>query len=77
LDTGFDQIRHYAAGDLPVSLRMMRVLHDAAATTRDPAIRSLMRARADRVVEGCRDRLDAAGLKRLQGRLEEMHRELG
>jgi hypothetical protein len=29
------------------------------------------------VVEGCRDRLDAAGLKRLQGRLEEMHRELG
>jgi uncharacterized membrane protein len=76
LETGFEQIRHYAAGDLPVSLRMVRVLQDAAATTRDPVIRSLMRARAERVVEGCRDRLDATGLKRLQGRLEEMLRAL-
>ncbi len=76
LDTGFEQIRHYAEGDLPVSLRMLRVLHDVAVTTDDVEIRARLRARADRVFEGCRARLDAIALERLRERLAALHAAL-
>ena len=69
LDTGFEQIRHYAETDLPVSLRLLRALHDIGSATRDPEIRARLLARAERVLEGCRGRLDDAALARLTERL--------
>jgi uncharacterized membrane protein len=33
LDTAFEQIRHYAAADAAVSLRLMRAFVDIASTT--------------------------------------------
>jgi uncharacterized membrane protein len=76
LDTGFEQIRHYAEGDLPVSLRMLRVLHDMAFSTDDAEIRARLRIRADRVFEGCRARLDEVALERLRARLAALHAAL-
>jgi uncharacterized membrane protein len=76
LDTGFEQIRHYAEGDLPVSLRMLRVLQDIAATTDDAEIRARLRVRADRVFEGCRARLNDTALERLRERLAALHTAL-
>jgi uncharacterized membrane protein len=76
LDTGFEQIRHYAEGDLPVSLRMLRVLQDMASTTDDAEIRARLRMRGDRVFEGCRGRLDAVALERLRQRLAALHAAL-
>ena len=76
LDTGFEQIRHYAEGDLPVSLRMLRVLQDMASTTDDAEIRARLRMRGDRVFEGCRGRLDEVALERLRQRLEALHAAL-
>jgi uncharacterized membrane protein len=73
LDTGFEQIRHYAEGDLAVSLRLLRVLHDIASTTDDADIRARLKVRADRVLEGCRRRLDQNALDRLQERLKALH----
>ena len=68
LDTAFEQIRHYAETDLPVSLRLLRTLTDIAATTDDPVIREQMAERADRVVAGCGTRLNEAAMERLEGR---------
>ena len=68
LDTAFEQIRHYAEGDLAVSLRLLRTLQDIAVTTIDPAIRDRMSERADRVVVGCSTRLNAGALARLRER---------
>ena len=76
LDTGFELIRHYAEGDLPVSLRMLRVLQDMASTTDDAEIRARLRMRGDRVFEGCRRRLDEVALERLRQRLEALHAAL-
>jgi uncharacterized membrane protein len=76
LDTGFEQIRHYAEGDLPVRLRILRVLQDIAATTDDPEIRARPRMRGDRVFDGCRGRLDEVALERLRERLVALHAAL-
>jgi uncharacterized membrane protein len=73
LETAFEQIRHYAESDLPVSLRLLRTLQDIAVTTDDAAIRGLLVARAERVMEGCRSRLDEAAQARLSDRLAELH----
>jgi uncharacterized membrane protein len=69
LETAFEQIRHYAETDLPVSLRLLRTLQDIALTTDDAAIGALVVSRADRVVAGCRLRLDGAAVRRLDDRL--------
>jgi uncharacterized membrane protein len=69
LDTAFEQIRHYAESDLPVTLRLLRTLQDIAVTTDDPVIRARLLMRADRVMEGSRGRLDEAALARLSDRL--------
>jgi len=73
LDTAFEQIRHYAESDLPVSLRLLRTLQDIAVTTSDPVIRGQLLLRADRVLEGCRGRLDEAATARLRDRLAALH----
>jgi hypothetical protein len=52
---------------------MLRVLHDVASATDDVDIRARLKARADRVLEGCRSRLDEHALARLRARLETVH----
>jgi uncharacterized membrane protein len=61
LDTAFEQIRHYSASDIAVSLRLLRAFGDLASSISDPNVRSLVIARAERVVAGCTDRLQCAG----------------
>jgi uncharacterized membrane protein len=77
LDTAFEQIRHYAESDLPVSLRLLRTLQDIAMTTADPAVRERLQERANRVVEACGSRLDPAAQIRLGSRLAELHAAIG
>jgi uncharacterized membrane protein len=73
LDTAFEQIRHYAESDLPVSLRLLRVLQDIAVTTRDPEICGRLLARANRVFDGCRTEFDEATLAPMRERLLVLH----
>jgi uncharacterized membrane protein len=70
LDTAFEQIRHYAAADVAVSLRLMRAFNDiAGATVHDDQRRQLLE-RARRVVTGCSGHLPKDELVKLQQRLE-------
>jgi uncharacterized membrane protein len=74
LETAFEQIRHYAESDLPVSLRLLRTLGDIAATTSDPGVQGRLLALANRVMEGARVRLDdEAAVARLGDRLAALH----
>jgi uncharacterized membrane protein len=72
LDLAFEQIRHYAAGDAAVSLRLMRALGDIGSTVSDPAIRLLLTDRAKRLIEGCEDKLHKDDLERLKARLSRL-----
>jgi len=69
LDTAFEQIRHYAAADAAVSLRLMRALTDIASATRNPELRKTLFRRAQRVTDGCAGRLPKDELAKLQQRL--------
>ena len=69
LDTAFEQIRHYAAGDLAVSLRLMRAFSDIASTTRQADIHAALIDRAQRVAAGCAAHLAKDEQARLQRRL--------
>ena len=40
LDTAFEQIRHYAAADIAVSLRLLRAFHDIASATEHADLRN-------------------------------------
>jgi len=68
LDTAFEQIRHYAEGDVAVSLRLLRAYADIAGTVGDPFLRETLRQRAQAVVAGCEARLTAVDLARLRDR---------
>ncbi len=68
LDTAIEQIRVYATGDAAVSLRLMRLLQDVALTLDDGTLRRLIAARGTRIVEGCRARLPAEDMVRLEQR---------
>jgi uncharacterized membrane protein len=68
LNTAFEQIRHYAEGDVAVSLRLLRAYADIAGTVRDPFLREILRQRAQAVVAGCEARLTTADLARLSDR---------
>ena len=70
LETGFDQIRHYAANDLAVSLRLLRAYGDILVSTDDPALRPQIAERARRVVAGVGGALGADDIARLAARLE-------
>jgi uncharacterized membrane protein len=69
LDTAFEQIRHYAAADIAVSLRLLRALGDVASTCSDQRIIESLTARARRIVTGCAERLSAEQIERLRERL--------
>jgi uncharacterized membrane protein len=68
LDTAFEQIRHYAAGDVAVSLRLLRAYADIAGTLREPMLHDILRRRAEAVLAGCEARLPATDLARLRAR---------
>ena len=69
LDTAIEQIRAYATNDAPVSLRLLRLLHDVAVTVENDVMRLRIVERGARVVEGCRGRLPTEDLARLEQRL--------
>jgi uncharacterized membrane protein len=72
LDTAFGQIRHYAAADVAVSLRLMRALSDIASATRHSDICATLLNRAQRVMDGCAEHLPKDELVKLQQRLGEL-----
>ncbi len=69
LDLAYEQIRHYAASDAAVSLRLMRALGDIAFTAADPSVRPVLVERGKRLLEGCEGRLQKDDLERLRRRL--------
>jgi uncharacterized membrane protein len=69
LDTAFEQIRHYAAADIAVSLRLLRAFEDIASTCREPRIIASLIARGRRIVAGCTERLGPEQVARLRQRL--------
>jgi uncharacterized membrane protein len=69
LDTAFEQIRHYSANDVAVSLRLLRAYSDLSETIDDEKMREQLILRARRVVANCAPRLDPSDLKRLKERL--------
>jgi len=73
LDLAFEQIRHYAAGDAAVSLRLMRALVDIAGAVSNPAIRLLLRERGKRLLEGCEGGLQRNDLLRLRARMSPLN----
>jgi uncharacterized membrane protein len=68
LDTAIEQIRAYATTDSAVSLRLLRLLHDVAITVDNQPLRRRFAERGTRIVEGCRGRLPADDLARLEQR---------
>jgi uncharacterized membrane protein len=69
LDTAFEQIRHYAAADVAVSLRLMRGFSDIASATQHADLRTRLLDRARRVATGCAGHLPKDELVKLQQRL--------
>jgi uncharacterized membrane protein len=72
LDTAFEQIRHYAAADIAVSLRLIRAFRDIASTTEHAELRIKLVERAYRVLAGCAEHLPKDDLRKLQQRLAEL-----
>jgi uncharacterized membrane protein len=70
LDTAFEQIRHYAANDLAVSMRLLRAFSDIASTIREPNLREILAERAKGVIRSCEARLTEQDLARLRARSE-------
>jgi uncharacterized membrane protein len=69
LDTAFEQIRHYSASDIAVSLRLLRALDDIASTCDDPRVIESLVMRGRRIVAGCAERLSADQIDKLRQRL--------
>ena len=69
LDTAFEQIRHYAAADVAVSLRLMRAFSDIASATQHADLRTALFDRGRRVAAGCAGHLPKDELVKLQRRL--------
>jgi uncharacterized membrane protein len=69
LDTAFEQIRHYAASDIAVSLRLLRALDDIASTCGNARIVESLVGRGRRIVSGCAERLGPEQIATLQRRL--------
>jgi len=69
LDTAFEQIRHYSASDIAVSLRLLRAFDDIASTCADPRVLASLAARGRRVLAGCAERLQPDQTEKLRERL--------
>jgi uncharacterized membrane protein len=68
-DTAFEQIRHYAASDLAVSLRLLRGMADIGRTVQRDDLRAELLMRARGVVDGWNMALGDAAADRLRKRL--------
>ncbi len=77
LDTAFEQIRHYAAADVAVSLRLMRAFSDIVSTTEHVDLRAKLIERGRRVATGCAGHLPADDLTKLQQRLAALEGVVG
>ena len=77
LDTAFEQIKHYAAADIAVSLRLMRAFSDISSATQHSDIRMALLARAQRVAAGCAGHLPKDDLVKLQQRLAALESSIG
>jgi uncharacterized membrane protein len=69
LDTAFEQIRHYAAADVAVSLRLIRAFSDIAVASENADDRMRLLERARHVVAGFSGQLPKDDLVKLQHRL--------
>jgi uncharacterized membrane protein len=69
IDTAFDQIRHYAVADLPVSLRLIRALQDIASATKGLDEQQLLVGLARRIVAESQKHLAESELERLKRRV--------
>ncbi len=76
LDTAFEQIRHYAANDAAVSLRLLRAITDIVGTLSQDDTRAKLLERARRVVDGCDERLGEIEAARLRQRFVALERRL-
>jgi uncharacterized membrane protein len=77
LDSAFEQIRHYAAADVAVSLRLMRAFHDIASVTPHEDLRKKLFERAQRVLTGCAGHLAKDELAKIQRRLATLEPTIG
>ena len=76
LDTAFEQIRHYAAADVAVSLRLMRAFNDIANVTEHADLRVKLVERARRVAAGGAGHLPKEDVARLQRRLKTLEADV-
>ena len=76
LDTAFEQIRHYAASDAAVSLRLLRAIGDIGGTLRPGDLRDKLLERARRVADGCQGRLEKVDADRVLQRLATIKQRL-
>jgi len=76
LNTAFDQIRHYAAADLAVNLRLLRAMGDIAETTQRGDVHSALRGRARLLVDRAAETMLATDAARLRRRLDVLETRL-
>jgi len=76
LDTAFEQIRHYSASDIAVSLRLLRALDDIASTCMEPRVIESLIVRGRRIVSGCAERLSAEHTEKLRSRFHALQARL-
>jgi uncharacterized membrane protein len=76
LNTAFDQIRHYAAADLAVNLRLLRAMGDIAATTQRSDVHAALRGRARLLVERAAESMMETDAVRLRQRLATLEKRL-
>ena len=76
LNTAFDQVRHYAMGDLAVNLRLLRAMGDIAATTRRSDVHAALLARARLLVDQAGKHMVEVDAARLQHRLATLEERL-
>jgi uncharacterized membrane protein len=76
LNTAFDQIRHYAAADLAVNLRLLRAMGDIAATTQRGDVHAALRGRARLLVERAAENMMETDAVRLRQRLATLEKRL-
>jgi uncharacterized membrane protein len=69
LDTAFEQIRHYSKSDIAVSLRLIRAFDDIAGIGLPTQELQSLVHRAQRVVDGCEEKLPELDLLKLRKRL--------
>jgi uncharacterized membrane protein len=65
----FEQIRHYAASDIAVTLRLLRALDDIASTCHDPGIIEPLVVRGRRIVARYMEGASQDQIEKLRQRL--------